>query len=99
MGEMKAELQTPTDKICKFERKAAPVYVLNSNTKEIHRILSSYADAGSEAIAVCGFAYARPGALTRFESVIPHEAKWEDVCSTCLPEVRARLKVLAGPVP
>ena len=99
LGEMKAELHTLNDKICKIERKAAPDYVINRNTKKIHRILSSYADAGSEAIAVCGFAYARPGALTRFDSVIPHDAKWEDICSTCLPEVRARLKVLAGPVP
>ena len=99
MSEMKAELQTLNDKILKVERKAAPYFVINRNTNKLHRTFSSYADAGSEAVAMRGFAYAKAGAATIFESIVPPDTKWEEVCSTCLPEVRARLKVLAGPVP
>ena len=96
LGETKAEIQTLNDKILKVERKAAPDFVINRNTKKLHRVLSSYADAGSETVAMCGFAYAKPGAATRCDSIVPPDTKWEEVCSTCLPEVRARLKVLAG---
>ena len=81
-----------SDKIMKVERKAAPEYVANRNTKKCHRIWSSYADAGSEALTYCGFAFAKPGAATRFETEIPADTKWEEVCSTCLPELRASLK-------
>jgi len=81
-----------TDKIMKVERKAAPEYVVNRNTRKLHKILSSYADAGSEALTYCGFAFAKPGAATRFETEIPVNTKWEEVCSTCLPDLRASLK-------
>ena len=95
--DMRKEMKALNDKIATVERKAAPDYVMNRNTKKLHRFLSSYADAGPEAMAYCGFAYAKSGASTRFESDIPADTKYEDVCATCLPELRARLKVLADP--
>ena len=80
------------DKINHVQRKATPEHVINRNTKKLHRVLSSYADVGSVALAFCGFAFAKPGASTRFETDILEETKWQEVCATCLPELRARLK-------
>ena len=99
MGEMKQGIQRLNEKILKVERRAAPEYVINRSTRKFHRILSAYADAGSGAVAVCGFAYAKPGAVTRFESEVPADIKWEEVCGNCLPDLRASLKkpVVAAP--
>ena len=90
--DMRDELTNLNEKIESVERKTTPEYVINRNTKKLHRALSSYADAGSAAMAFCGFAFAKPGASTRFETVIPEDTKWQEVCATCLPEDRARLK-------
>ena len=91
--DMRHDLRALNDKISPVESRATPDDVINRNTRKIHRILSSYADAGQEAIANCGFAYAKPGDSTKFVSEIPEGTTWDEVCSTCLPEVRARLRV------
>ena len=89
--DMRDELRALNDKISPVESRAIPDYVINRNTRKVHRILSSYADAGQEAISNCGFAYAKPGTSTKFVSEIPEGTTRDEVCSTCLPEVRARL--------
>ena len=93
---MQAELQTLQDKLMIVERKAAPDYVINRNTGKWHRVLASYADAGTEAIAYCGFAFAKASCSTRFESSVPADIGWKFICSTCLPELRAARKGASG---
>ena len=87
-----AELDALRTRLTRVERRATPEYVINRRTNNLHMILTPYADAGANAVACCGFEFASPGALVRFESELPADLKWEEVCSTCLPEVRARLK-------
>ena len=92
VDDMKGELRALTDKIMKVERKAAPEYVANRNTRQLHKALSSYADAGPESAPICGFAFAKPGTFTSCESTVPAYTTWKKVCSTCLPALRASLK-------
>ena len=86
---MQKDLDSLTSKIRDVERQAVPDYVVNRNTGRWHRILASYANAGSEAIAFCGYKFGKSGASTRFEKDIPEDLSWKDICGTCLPEVRA----------
>ena len=88
---MQNDIEALNDKILVVEKRAIPEYVANRNARKTHIILSAYSDAGQEALANCGFAYAKPGACTKFISDIPDDATWDEICSTCLPEVRARL--------
>ena len=80
--DMRNEIKALNDKIVTVERKAVPGFVINRNTKDFHKTLSNYADAGPEALARCVFAYATPRASTRFESEVPADTKWREVCST-----------------
>ena len=86
---MQKDLDALTCKIRDVERQAVPDYVVNRNTGRWHRILASYANAGSEAIAFCGYKFGKAGAATRFEKDMPEDLSWKDICGTCLPEVRA----------
>ena len=89
---LRDEIKALNNKSLAVERRAVPGYVINRSTNHVHRILSSYADAGHAALANCGSARAKPGTSTKFVSEVPEGTTWEEVCSTCLPEVRARLK-------
>ena len=84
-----SEVKVLQDRIQLVEEKAIPAYVLNRRTKRWHRILTSYTDSGSDAVAWCGFAFAKPGALTKFTSTIPTDATRDELCGTCLGELRA----------
>ena len=74
---MQDEIKALNDKILVVEKRAIPEYVANRNTRKTHRILSAFSDAGQEALANCGFAYAKPGACTKFISDIPDDATWD----------------------
>ena len=89
---LRQEMKTVSEKLANVDAKASPSYVFNRKTKKLHRILASFADAGPDAMTNCGFYFARPGAQTSFHPTAPVDTKWEEVCSTCLPALRATLK-------
>ena len=84
------EIATLNNKLVAVEKHAKPTFVINARTGRWHRILVTFADAGVEAIAYCGYAYAKPSARCRFTSEMPDDTKGEDICKTCLGEERAR---------
>ena len=77
--DMRDEIRTLSDEILSVERqrRARPVHAISRHNTHIHRILSPYADAGQEALANCGFAYAQPGASTKSVSEMPEGTTWE----------------------
>ena len=74
---MQDEIKALIAKVLLVEKRAIPDYVANRNTRNIHRILSAYSDAGQEALANCGFVYAKPGACTKFISVALDDVTWD----------------------
>ena len=64
-----------------------PLYVKNMITKAEHRVLTRMDDMGSDAVAVCGWAYARgPFRLQRNQPAVRTLT-----CGTCMPELKASL--------
>ena len=51
--------------------------------------MTTFADAGGEAIAYCGYKFAAATARCRFEVEVPDDTAKEDVCVPCLGEARA----------
>ena len=88
-GDMEAEVRTLSERLRTVERHARPEYVVNRRTGRWHKILTSFADAGGEAIAYCGYKFAAASARCRFEIEVPDDIPKEDVCVPCLGEARA----------
>ena len=64
-----------------------PLYVKHLITKSEHRVLTTVEDMGTDAVAVCGFAYARRSfRLLRQQPTIK-----KLTCGSCMPELKASL--------
>ena len=75
--------------IRQVETRCAPrTYIVNRKTNKVHKVLTHLSDVGDEAIAYCGFKYAKASVLMKAQ--LP-AAKRDHYCSTCLAEVRANM--------
>ena len=84
---MDAEVKSLSDRLLSVERHVKPDYVVNRKTKRWHKVLTTFANAGVEAIAYGGYKYAVSSARCRFETEIPEDVPREDICQPCLSEV------------
>ena len=83
-----AELKRIHDNMKKIEEDAAPRrYVQNRITRITHRVMVSYEDAGHEAMTICSWKHA----LGKFRVLKTLPCIRNEVCKTCIPEVRATL--------
>ena len=90
MLKYKTEVTRLEELIAAVERTCAPrQYVVNRRTRKIHKILTSVSDAGSAAIAYCGWQYGL--APISCHASLPSGAK-KDYCAACLADVRASIK-------
>ena len=64
-----------------------PLYVKNMITKSEHRVLTTVEDMGADAVAVCGYAYARGS----FRLIRNQPTSKKLTCGTCMPELKASL--------
>ena len=76
--------------ITKVEAQSRPkAFVVNRRTGNHHKVLTRIDDVGTAAIAYCGFKYvAAPIQMLR---ELPSDLKKNELCATCLAEVRATL--------
>lgn len=92
-ADLSREVQTLNEKLALVEARAIPSYVINRKTNRWHRILTSFAETGNDAVAFCGFAYARSTARCKFASCIPSSVDDENLCKSCLSdELAARVR-------
>ena len=77
--------------ILQVEAKGRPrEYVANRKTGKIHRVLTYFTETGVDALAWCGFKYGR--AQVKLTADIDNSTPWRNICSSCLTDVRARLR-------
>ena len=76
--------------IAKVEKVARPrQIVLNRKSNRYHKVLTHVVDVGSDAIAYCGWKYAR--VPVAFFSDLPEDAV--KICSTCLGDKKAERRM------
>ena len=85
---IKEEMAIMAETVKKVELRSQPKrYLRNRTTKVIHRILIPYAEAGAGALTWCSWAYAH----AKWEETHDPPTRKAEVCSDCLPDLKATL--------
>ena len=84
---LQEEIWKLNDELASVEKHTKPEYVVGRRTGRWHKVLSTFADCGAEAVAFWCSTYAASSARVRFAVYIPDDLHQGGICKPCLGKI------------